>query len=129
MSQYYILDGRTPVPVTDTLTWAAWFESNKRHVAVSKSKLTPARVSTVFLGLDHSWNGGPPILFETMIFGGRFDGYQERCSTWEEAEIMHNAAETKVHEIEQHVIDNNKPTAKRALVKASRRAANKNKPK
>lgn len=28
------------------------------------------RVSTVWLGLDHNWGGGEPILFETMSFGG-----------------------------------------------------------
>jgi len=36
---------------------------------------------------------GPPLLFETMIFNGPDDGeYQERCSTWEEAEAMHERA-------------------------------------
>lgn len=35
---------------------------------------------------------GPPIVFETMIFGGANDEYQERCSTWEEAEAMHKRA-------------------------------------
>jgi hypothetical protein len=33
-----------------------------------------------------------PILFETMIFGGRLDNFMNRCSTWEEAEAMHNEA-------------------------------------
>lgn len=28
------------------------------------------RVSTVWLGLDHNWGGGEPLLFETMSFGG-----------------------------------------------------------
>lgn len=27
----------------------------------------PVRVSTVWLGIDHNW--GPPIIFETMLFG------------------------------------------------------------
>jgi hypothetical protein len=49
-------------------------------------------VSTVFLGLDHAWGKGPPMLFETMIFGGEHDQYQERCSTWEQAEEMHRRA-------------------------------------
>lgn len=46
------------------------------------------KVSTVFLGLDHNLYG-PPHLFETMIFGGEHDGYQERYSTWAEAETGH----------------------------------------
>jgi hypothetical protein len=49
-------------------------------------------VSTVFLGLDHSFGEGPPQLFETMIFGGEHDEYQERYSTWDEAEAGHKKA-------------------------------------
>ena len=59
-----------------------------------------ARVSTVFLGLDHRfWGEGQPILFETMIFGGPFNDnqtmycdYQERYCTWGQAETGHEAA-------------------------------------
>lgn len=29
---------------------------------------TEANVSTVFLGLDHNWGNGPPILWESMAF-------------------------------------------------------------
>lgn len=83
----YILRGKEAVPVEDLLEWARSFEASKRRVAVS----------TVFLGLDHSWSGGPPILFETMTLGGPEgsgldSGYQERCSTWPEAEMMHAEA-------------------------------------
>ncbi|MGK5530838.1 hypothetical protein [Streptomyces sp. URMC 129] len=28
------------------------------------------RVSTVWLGLNHNWNAGPPLIFETMVFSG-----------------------------------------------------------
>lgn len=31
-------------------------------------------VSTVWLGINHNFTGvGPPLIFETMIFGGRHD--------------------------------------------------------
>jgi hypothetical protein len=89
--QKYVLDGKTPKPV-DLMTWARWFETADRHVA--KEEVGSMRVSTVFLGLDHSFGDGPPLLFETMIFGmpeGQ-DEYQERCSTWEQAEAMHERA-------------------------------------
>jgi hypothetical protein len=50
-------------------------------------------VSTVMLGTDHGFGmGGPPILFETMIFGGEHDEYQERYSTRAEAESGHSKA-------------------------------------
>lgn len=44
-------------------------------------------VSTVFLGIDHNFTGTAPgpVLFETMIFGGEFDGGQFRYCTYEEA--------------------------------------------
>lgn len=49
-------------------------------------------VSTVFLGLDHQWQDGPPLVFETMIFNGPIHEYQDRCSTWAQAEMMHEKA-------------------------------------
>lgn len=51
-----------------------------------------ARVSTVFLALDHAYlPGGPPMLYETMVFGGPVDQTQKRYrySTRAEAEIGH----------------------------------------
>ena len=59
---------------------------------VASSYVGDVHVSTVFLGLDHGFGSGPPIVFETMIFHGSHDGYQDRCSTWEEAEKMHQKA-------------------------------------
>jgi len=87
MSDKYILEGKTPVPVDDLMTWALWFEKADRHVA--KNQIGEAFISTVFLGLDHSWEKGEPLLFKTMILGGSLDGEQERTSTWEQAEEAH----------------------------------------
>lgn len=83
----YILEGKEIVPCEDVLTWAKWFEKAERHVA--DDTIGDVRVSTVFLGIDHQFGDGPPILFETMVFGGPLDEEQERCSTYEEAERMH----------------------------------------
>lgn len=47
-------------------------------------------VSTVFLSLDHRVSTlGPPILFETMAFGGPSDQFQRRYATWCEARDGH----------------------------------------
>lgn len=86
----YILDGHTPVKEPDLLKWSKWMQAAKRHVA--DERIDGIRISTVFLGLDHQWDGGAPLLFETMIFGGPHNDWQERCSTWEEAEEMHKKA-------------------------------------
>ena len=54
-------------------------------------------VSTVFLGLDHRWFGdGPPLVFETMVFGGEFDHEQERYGSWAAAEAGHKRWVKKV---------------------------------
>src|SRR5882724_8255427 len=92
MSDKYILDGHTPVKC-DLVTWAEQFESvDDRRVAYDELS-AEVNVSTVFLGLDHRFGrDGPPILFETMIFGGPHDEYQERYSTWDEAVAGHKRA-------------------------------------
>ncbi len=85
--RFYKLDGHTPVPaehLTDAMT----------GVPVAKTDLPgDVHVSTVFLGLDHNHTGkGPPLLFETMVFGGPLHDEQWRYCTWEEAEAGHKAA-------------------------------------
>jgi hypothetical protein len=97
----YILNGKTPVPESNPRKWAEWFETANRHVAET---LLPdgTRISTVFLGMDHNFIlSGPPVLFETMIFGGEHDGYQERYRTWDEAEAGHRVAVELVKNSEQ----------------------------
>ena len=59
---------------------------------IAKDNFDNVEVSTVFLTMDHSFGSGDPILFETMVFGGQYDDYQWRYSTYEEAEAGHNEA-------------------------------------
>lgn len=86
----YILDGKVPVPCNDIYEWGKMFESTDR--VVKQDTIDDVRISTVFLGIDHSFMSGPPLLFETMIFGGEHDQYCERYSTWEQAEKGHKRA-------------------------------------
>jgi hypothetical protein len=88
----YILDGHEPVLEPDTHKWGSWFETADRVVKTTSIKGRPGRVSTVFLGLDHKYGDGAPLLFETMIFGGKHNEYQARCSTWDEAIEQHHEA-------------------------------------
>jgi len=84
----YILEGKTVKPVTDVIEWAKGFEISNRRVGLYT--VDAFRVSTVFLGLDHGFGFGPPLLFETMVFGGPLNYEMERYSTWKQAEIGHN---------------------------------------
>lgn len=87
-SLFYRLEGHTPVPTSNV---GAWGESAPRW-GVALTTIGPATISTVFLGLDHNYSGvGPPILFETMVFGGPLNHEMERYATWEEAEVGHVA--------------------------------------
>lgn len=89
--RYAILnEKREVVPVDDVITWGKWFEKHDR--IVKQETIGDVKVSTVFLGLDHSFGSGPPDWFETMIFNGRHDGYCERCETWDQAEAQHAQA-------------------------------------
>ena len=71
------------------MAWAKDFESAERVVA--KTNVGALHVSTVFIGLNHQYGEGPPLVFETMVFDrdGHEAGPQRRYSTWEEAEAGH----------------------------------------
>ena len=91
--KFYILRGKRAVPIT-LHEWAA---SPFKHRIIHQTTLGGVLVSTVFLGLDHQLGEGPPLLFETMVFNGPGHEYQERYSTWDEAEAGHNEVVKILH--------------------------------
>lgn len=95
MADKYILDGKTPKPCDDFIDWSRW-HANIGNRMVARDKKDDVTVSTVFLGLDYQFGDGPQLLFETMVFGGKFDDECERYSTWDEAEAGHKAMCAKV---------------------------------
>ncbi len=92
MGNYFDTQGR---PLKDAMEWAALFEqrgseADDRWWRVGQTQIGDAEISTVWLGLDHNLLGdGPPLIFESMVFGGPLDGEQRRYSTWEKAERGH----------------------------------------
>jgi hypothetical protein len=101
---YWILDDDgNPVPVDDVLTWGEWFETSieRRRVAQDRDECQEGatrevRISTVFLGIDHAFGGGPPLLYETMVFGGPLDGFTARYHDRESALRGHQKVCRKV---------------------------------
>ena len=88
MGTLYALDGHKIKVAENVVEWGNWMRTNERHVA--DQDVDGVRVSTVFLGIDHRFaTNGPPILFETMVFGGHLDGEMKRYETWEQAEAGH----------------------------------------
>ncbi len=90
MTDKYILENKEAKPVYDIKEWAKWYETNDR--IVQRTQIQGIEVSTVFLGMDHRFGKGEPLLYETMIFGGEHDQYQQRYSTWDEALKGHQLA-------------------------------------
>lgn len=90
MTGHYILENGEVYPV-DLMDWAKWIEDDtdfsKRRI--DQTYIGDSEVSTVFLGLDHNWSGGAPILFETLVFGGKLDGEMNRYSSLEDAKAGH----------------------------------------
>lgn len=81
-----ILNGEEVIREPDICKWAEWYASHDRHVG--KDEVGDQGVSTVFLGIDHGF-GSTPQWFETMVFGGLNDEYQERYQTYAEALAGH----------------------------------------
>lgn len=78
---YYDLDHR---PITAERAEALLRDGDARRVAFTELE-DGSQVSTVFLVLDHDLSGeGPPLLYETMVFGGLAEGLDEEVggATW-----------------------------------------------
>lgn len=87
-----MLKDKKVIPVKAVLEWGKMLETEDRIVKQEtlKNKL---RVSTVFLGLNHSFGNGEPLWFETMVFPEKEMGEldMDRYTTWEQAEKGHKA--------------------------------------
>ena len=102
MNDWYILDeNKKPVPAS-IYQWSEWSTVAGNKI-VEQTYFGNVKVSTVFLGLDHSFWGGNPVLFETMIFDGVHDQYQERYETYDDAVKGHwNACDLVIKSIEKY---------------------------
>ncbi len=96
MIRYYRLQNGIPVLCQDILEWSMWFEGNLQERIVEQTTAGDLFVSTVFLGLDHSYSeDGPPLIYETMVFNKAIDKSDDllcqRYSTLGEAKFGHFA--------------------------------------
>lgn len=96
----YILKDGKPIKIEQSerglREYVVWYNKDEnRRVALTKFG-DSIKVSTVFLSIDHNHGVGEPLLWETMIFGGVHDLWQERASTREQALLYHEEAVTLV---------------------------------
>lgn len=106
MIRHFMLDeNHKLIPIDDSnmiewMKWARWFEIEENR-RVAQDYVNEIHISTIFLGFDHNFfSHGPAILFETMVFNGEYDRYQERYSTWDEAVEGHKVTLEKVRQSE-----------------------------
>jgi hypothetical protein len=104
----FILNGKVPEACEDSMLWALWYATADR--IVEKTDIGSFHVSTVFLGLNHRFGDGAPLVFETMVFRPATAAEKQRSliknlskveiegdalqmrrySTWDEAMAGHN---------------------------------------
>lgn len=97
MSKWYKLDENNKPVLTELFDeYIDWERNNSRTIA--REVIGDVIVSTVFLGLDHRYSGETPVLWETMIFNGEHDQYQERYTSHEDALEGHQNAINLVNE-------------------------------
>ena len=88
VTDYYDRNG-APMSLED---WVSTFAGppeemlEKKRIRYTEIPETGVCVSTVWLGLDHQFGDGPPLIFETMVFGLPDEmEIMERYSTEEQA--------------------------------------------
>lgn len=93
----YVLDPHgDPVPTTDFAYWADWREDHEAATHLARTELQHPIdgrivVLTVFTGRDHRFSGtsGDPVLWETLVFGGRAQGEHDRYDSLQKAKEGH----------------------------------------
>lgn len=88
MSEFMLLNEHHELVPASMEQWAAMIEAKQHRVA--SSTVGEVYISTIFLGTNHNWwPNGIPLYFETMIFHGKYDGWMQRWSTWDQAMTGH----------------------------------------
>jgi hypothetical protein len=96
--RYWVLRDKVPVLATSD-EWATMLQNHSNIRLVARTRPQPGvTVSTIFLGLNLQHGDGPPLLFETMIFGGPHSELQWRYPTWAAAGVHHAAVVAALRE-------------------------------
>ena len=78
----------------DPMAWARAMEDEGRIIA--HDEIDGVTFSTVFVGIDAAISG-PPMVYETMVFGGPDNGWTARHATRGGARLGHAAAVERQH--------------------------------
>lgn len=102
MHLYILNSDGTPVEEPNLERWAHWMaDPHARRVAWTE--VGEWSVSTIFLGSDHAFGNGLPVLWETMVFGPE---------PWNDVQWQYTSREAALAEhdqIAEHVRRGGKP--------------------
>ena len=107
-SGLYVLKGKEVFRAKSHEEWGKFMECREehfrhvKHTSININDTAYSSISTVFLGIDHNFGGAvgdPPVVFETMVFGGDLDESMDRYTTWRKAKIGHLVFVAKFDEI------------------------------
>jgi len=94
VSKYILNDAGEPEPCPNLMAWGKWMEADERRFLKQTTLADGTYISTVFLGLDHGFGAGTPVLWESMIFpeqGEWHELYQDRYTSKAAALAGHEA--------------------------------------
>lgn len=84
-----------PIDVTEMVR----LSRDPSYRVVARDWVGSVEVATVWLGFDHSFRSAEPVLFETVVFGGRMDQYSRRYGTETEALAGHSRVLASVQRV------------------------------
>jgi hypothetical protein len=88
----------------------AWLNSRERFAdyrRIAEDHVDLYWISTIWLGLDHSFGSGPPLIFETMVFlsGTPEDMGMQRYATEDQARAGHEAIVAEIRVLDEQAAD------------------------
>ena len=95
MSDHYVMNEAGYV-VEHHGSLVEWSQKVGEQKRIAHTQIGDVSVSTIFLGMDHSFGDGQGLFFETMVFGGPLDEDMDRYATREMAIKGHAAMVKRV---------------------------------
>jgi len=99
----YLLVNKKVVHEPGLMKWAHAMEKSER--VIKQERLKGFYISTIFLGINHNYGEGKPLLFETMVFSENkktvddvMDGRTMRYTNYIEAEQGHQEIVNQIKE-------------------------------
>jgi hypothetical protein len=113
---FYTLDlAGNPQEAQTIEEWVHWAQNHTHDRVVLKTKCGDTWVVTIFLAIDFGREAfdvetlveepALPLLYETMVFGGKRPGFSRKFPTRTQAIDFHHALENMVREAEEEYED------------------------